>query len=203
VLEDRLDARSDPVRERFESGYDVLADFSQGVHLCALGYQFARFAWIGEERHGWLGPGDDEVLDPVELAFGLFGEVGEPLDGGQVRPALKSCGEGFQERTGPCAGGDAADRPQSALAAGRAARQQRGRFTGAQDFGNCLHSGFGDRLWSGGEDRFCSLAAAVPGHVRGEDQRGHLPGRDLRCGDGGRRVCGDVGCVGRLADPAL
>lgn len=122
--------------QRFQSGDHVLGRIGEGVHLGALRYQVARLAGVGEERHRGAGARHDQVLDAVQLADGLLGEVAQTLDGGQARAALQSRGEGLRQRAQAGGVRDPAGREEPGLAAGRAADQQRGGFAAAQDVGD-------------------------------------------------------------------
>ena len=61
--------------QRFEAGARVLFGAGQHMHLAAFRHQFAGLARIGEKRHRCLGIDQHQMIQPIELHAGQFGQI--------------------------------------------------------------------------------------------------------------------------------
>ena len=194
-------AGGDRVGQRRQRPGDVVARLGEDVHLAAVGDQGPWQPGVGEERDRGTRPGEDQVTRPLELRGRVFGQVGEPLYGGEAGAAFLPGRERLTEQ--PCAGGDrdAARRVQGRLAHAGPAEQDGARLTAAQG----SRGGPGDLIGDLGRPprgpRGRGLRAVGPRHVRRQDQRRHPAGRSTGRLDGVNGVGGHVLSAQRPADP--
>ena len=172
------------------------------VHLAAVGNEVARLAGVGEERDRRSRAGEHEVASALELHHRELREVGEALDRRDARAALDPSGERLARTLAPVAAAIRAAARSPGARARAAAEEERRALAGAQDGRDAVDGRRGNGGRSGSGHRSGDDAALGPRDVGGQDQRGHLPRRAERGGDG-RGGVGARGCSGlAAADPA-
>jgi hypothetical protein len=124
------------------------------------------------------------VVEVGQLHAGHFRQVGNALHGGQAGAALQSGGKHFGQQLDAAVRGDARRRQQARFAQ-RPATQQQGALAARSGWpARCLprlHSWLAPQVSA---RRRARLATVAPGHVGGQDQRGHLAGQTARRTDG-------------------
>ncbi len=153
------------------------------VHLTPIGRQFAGLSGISEKRHRGTCAGQDEVRGTGQLLLGSLGEIRQALDRGDSRPPFQPGRERLTQHPGTGGLGEA-DCGRQTRVPGRvptdencrrrpgSQRRQRGADRVVVDAGH-----FDPR------HRRCRTRTLGPGHIGGQDQRGHHAGTT-----GGHRI---------------
>src|SRR5207253_9607167 len=100
--------------------------------LAALGYEVAGFAWVREEGDGRASAGQQEMVQPLELALGQLGQVGEPLHRGQTGAAGEPGRKRLAEQLRMAFSRDARGGTQAALLQRGSAEQNAGALAATQ-----------------------------------------------------------------------
>ena len=105
------------------------ASSPRSASVCTVqpgGHEVARLVGVGEEGDRGGGVDQDEVPHAVELGLGDLGQVAEPLDGRDARPAFEVGREGLAEQAAP--GGRRPGWPPAGRGPQRAATEEEGRW---------------------------------------------------------------------------
>jgi hypothetical protein len=120
------------------------------------------------------------MLEVRQLHAGHFGQVGDAFHGGQAGAAFAKSGrKHFGQQLDAGMRGDARRRQQARFAQRPATQQQGALAPGADGLRDAATTSSWLATQVSG-DAARRLATVAPGHVRGQDQRGHLAGQTAR-----------------------